>query len=227
MSETRYNIFNQIHKGLRNLLYATAVDIQRTDFALDKASETIEQVLLVLALFEEHAHNEDIHLLPMAEKCDAALVAEFERDHEIDHNLSESLREHAAEWAKATSDSQRIALGQAIFYAFNEFVAFNLYHMNREENVLLFTLWKHYTDIDLLNAEKAIIESIKPETLILESRWMMRSLSNTEIVKWLKGIRSHAPGEVYNMYLNLAQEELDTLRWKAIFDTLHIIPVTA
>ncbi|MBS1687584.1 MAG: hypothetical protein JSS96_02580, partial [Bacteroidetes bacterium] len=87
MSETRYNIFNQIHKGLRNMLYSTAVDIQRTDFALAKASATIEQVLLVLDLFEEHAHNEDCHLLPMAEKHDAVLVAEFERDHEIDHKL--------------------------------------------------------------------------------------------------------------------------------------------
>ncbi|MGN6569058.1 MAG: hypothetical protein ACTHJ0_13945, partial [Flavipsychrobacter sp.] len=191
MSENRYNVFNQIHKGLRNLLYSTAIDIQRTDFVAETAKGTIDKVLLVLELFEEHAHNEDTHLLPLIEKHDAALVAEFERDHEIDHKLSETLREHAAEWIKATNNNQRIALGQAIFYGFNEFVAFNLYHMNREENILLFTLWKHYTDQDILKAERAIVESIKLETLMLESQWMMRSLNNSEIVNWLSGLRLH------------------------------------
>lgn len=227
MSENRYNLFNQIHKALRNLLYSTALDIQRTDFSMASAGETIDKVLLVLDLFEEHAHHEDMHILSMVAKCDAKLAAEFESDHEIDHKLSETLREHSAAWQKATNNKERIALGQAIFYGFNEFVAFNLYHMNREENILLFTLWKHYTDQDLLMAEKAIIESIKPETLMLESQWMMRSLSNTEIVSWLSGLRLHAPGEVYNIYVNMVQQELEPARYNNIFEALHIVPTTA
>jgi hypothetical protein len=44
MSENRYNVFNQIHKALRSLLYDTAVCIQKTDFSSDAASATIEKV---------------------------------------------------------------------------------------------------------------------------------------------------------------------------------------
>lgn len=227
MSENRYNVFNQIHKGLRNLMYSTALDIQRTDFSQASARETVDKVLLVLDLFEEHARHEDVHLLSMVAKCDAALAADFESDHEIDLKLSETLKDHVAQWLKAASNNERIALGQAIFYAFNEFIAFNLYHMNREENILLYTLWKHYTDQDLLMAEKAIVESIKPEMLMLESQWMMRSLNNAEIVNWLSGLRLHAPGEVYNIYVNMVHQELEPARCNNIFEALHIIPATA
>lgn len=212
----RYNVFNQIHKGLRALLYDTALCIQQTDFNTAAAQQTIDKVLLVVDLFDEHAHHEDAHLLPLAEKHNPRLVEEFESEHEVDHRLSQSLRDHAAAWAVAATESEKVMHGQAIFYAFNEFIAFNLYHMNKEENMLLLNLWKHYTDNDLHMAERAIIENIQPETLMTESRWMMRSLSNNEIIQWLKGIQFGAPLEVFTMYFGMAQEEVSAERWQTI-----------
>lgn len=225
MSENRYNVFNQIHKALRALLYDTAVCIQKTDFSSDAASAAIEKVALVVNLFDEHAYHEDTYLFPLVTAHNAALVAEFENDHEIDHKLSETLRDHIASWAAAGTAEQRIAVGQSIFYAFNEFIAFNLYHMNKEESVLLFTLWKHYPDTALLEAEHAIVQRIKPETLMIESQWMMRSLSNPEIIQWLTGVKMGAPEEVYATYLQLAQNELPAERWLVIETALQ--PTTA
>lgn len=221
MSEKRYNVFNQIHKGLRGLLYDTALAIQQTDFSQDSAASAIEKVNLVVDLFDEHAHHEDTYLLPIVLKHNAPLVEDFEKDHEIDHKLSESLREQTVAWSKATTKAERIAIGQSLFYAFNEFIAFNLYHMNKEENVLLYTLWQHYTDAELLAVQRTIVESIKPEILMIESKWMMRSLNNTEIIEWLTGIKNGAPAEVYEMYTRLAQQELDTDRWTAVATSLE------
>ncbi|HEY1031309.1 MAG TPA: hypothetical protein VGD89_06020, partial [Flavipsychrobacter sp.] len=82
MSENRYNVFNQIHKALRALLYDTAVCIQKTDFSSDAASAAIEKIALVVNLFDEHAYHEDTYLLPLVTAHNAALVAEFENDHE-------------------------------------------------------------------------------------------------------------------------------------------------
>ena len=52
----RYNIFNQVHKGLRELLYQTASRLQQTDFSTHQEREAIlEQVNIVVDLFDKHA----------------------------------------------------------------------------------------------------------------------------------------------------------------------------
>lgn len=225
--QPRYNVFNQIHKGLRALLYHTALQVQQADFALDSAAAVTGDVRKVVDLFDEHAHHEDLHLLPLIATHNPELMQQFEQDHEVDHRLSETLREHCGEWTNATTSRERITYGQAIFYAFNEFIAFNLYHMNKEEQVLLYTLWKHHTDEALLMAEQAIIQSIKPETLMFESRWMMRALSDPEIVQWLTGVRMGAPAEVFGMFAAMAQEELASQRWETISAGLELQPAVA
>ena len=227
MTHNRYNVFNQIHKGLRALLYDTAMCIQQTDFSKDNAAETVNKVSLVVDLFDEHAHHEDTYLLPLIAIHDAAMVDDFEKDHEIDHKLSDALREQVNEWAEANTKTERLLVGQSLFYAFNEFIAFNLYHMNKEENQLLYSLWKHNTDADLLIAQQQIVASIKPEILMIESRWMMRSLNNDEITKWLAGVKMGAPKEVYNIYLKMAEEELPTERYQSIISGLKSEPVAA
>lgn len=227
MTDNRYNVFNQIHKGLRALLYDTALCIQQTDFSKDDASETVNKVSLVVDLFDEHAHHEDTYILPLVAVHDAALVDDFEKDHEIDHKLSDALREQVSEWTKAASKAERMAIGQSLFMSFNEFVAFNLYHMNKEENQLLYSLWKHNSDAELLTAQQAIIASINPEILMIESRWMMRSLNNDEIIKWLTGVRMGAPAEVYDIYLKMAEEELPENRYQLVINALTTESVAA
>lgn len=216
MTTNRYNVFNNIHKGLRSLMYDTAAMIQRTDFSDRAAAETVDRINWVMDIFDEHARHEDLHLLPLAFKNNEALAAEFEKEHEVDHRLSDDLRSALKGWQSADTPVAAMAAGQAIFYAFNEFIAFNLYHMNKEENVLLLNLWNHYTDQDLLAAEAAIVQSIDPATLMEESKWMMRSLSNPEIIGWLTGIRHGAPPPVFDIYFSLAKQEVPAERFTVI-----------
>lgn len=216
MTQNRYNVFNQIHKGLRHLMYDTALRIQTTDMSATDAEEVINSVSLVVDLFDEHAHHEDKFVLPMVEKHNPALVADFEKDHELDHKLSEGLRELVAAWKNAATAQERNTIGQGIFYAFNEFIAFNLYHMNREEDTMLATLWKHNTDEELIAASQAIVASIPPDILMLESKWMMRSMNNAEITEWMTAIKHGAPAEVYTAYMQMAEQELPAERYHAI-----------
>lgn len=221
MTQNRYNVFNQIHKGLRHLMYDTALRIQTTDLSRPEANEVINSVSLVVDLFDEHAHHEDKFVLPMIEKHNPTLVADFEKDHELDHKLSEGLRELVAAWKNAGTEQERNTLGQGVFYALNEFIAFNLYHMNREEDTLLATLWKHHTDEELIAASQAIVASIPPDILMLESKWMMRSMNNTEITEWMTGIKYGAPAEVYALYLQMAEQELPAERYHIIASALE------
>ncbi|MBD2753102.1 hemerythrin domain-containing protein [Spirosoma validum] len=208
----RYNVFNQIHKGLRGMLYNTALQIQQTDFAAPEADATIQQLEQVLLFFDTHAEHEDGFILPHIKKHNPQLVDELEKDHDVDHRLTQTLFESIEAWKVATQPDQKELIGQRIFFAFNEFIAFNLYHMNKEENVLMYQLWKHYTDAEIHQMEGNIIQSIPPQTLFAESRWMMRSINDKEVTGWLSGMKQSAPAEVFTSFLQMAEDELSPER---------------
>ena len=198
------------------MLYDSAIRLQQTDFSQSEAGIAVEQLKQVLLYFDEHAENEDQFILPHIRKHNATLIDELEKDHDIDHRLTRTLFDQAQEWETAVTARQREAIGQRICFAFSEFIAFNLYHMNKEENVLLFLLWKHYTDEEIRQMEGQILASIPPQTLMAESRWMMRSINDKEVVEWLGNIRQGAPTEVFNSFLQMAEEELPSNRLTTI-----------
>ncbi|MVM31746.1 hypothetical protein GO755_16990 [Spirosoma sp. HMF4905] len=222
MQNQRYNVFNQIHKGLRGMLYDTATRLQQTDFSQSEAGETVDQLNQVLLFFDEHAEHEDRFILPHIRKHNAQLIDELEKDHEIDHRLTQTLFDHIQEWKTTTSEHQLEAIGQRIHFGFSEFIAFNLYHMNKEENVLIYLLWKHYTDDEIRQMEHEIIQAISPQTLMAESRWMMRSINDKEVIEWLSSVKQGAPVAVFDAFLQMAKEELPSERLTKVHAALEL-----
>lgn len=217
MQQTRYNIFNLIHKALRSMLYETATAIQQTDFNnREEALPTIHRLEKVLYYFDEHAEHEDKFILPAIQRYAQTLVEEFESQHVIDLALTKSLREAIGRWKETDDEALMIQQGRTIFYDFNNFIAFNLGHMNKEEEHLNAVLWEYYTDLEILKIEHALVSSIEPETLFDESRWMMASINNQEVIAWLTGVKNNAPGEIFSLYMKLAEEELPERRWRQV-----------
>jgi hypothetical protein len=212
----RYNVFNNIHKGLRHMLFQTQITIQQTDFASAEADAVIAELEHVLACYDTHADHEDQFILENIIEQEPQIAAELEKDHVVDHELSAKLRAQIATWKEAANSEAKEDAAKAIFYALNSFIAFNLYHMNKEETELLPLLWKHFTDGEILEMEHRIVASIPPPVLMEESRWMMRSISNNEISDWMGGIKLGAPAPVYQMFVQMAQEELPQARFAAL-----------
>ncbi|MBD2700203.1 hemerythrin domain-containing protein [Spirosoma sp. BT702] len=223
MQGQRYNVFNQIHKGLRGMLYDTAIRLQQTAFTSSEANVTVDQLEQVLHFFDEHADNEDHFILPHIRKHDAQLIDELEKDHDVDHQLTQTLFDNIQEWRLTADVAQKESIGKRILLAFNEFIAFNLYHMNKEETVLIDLLWKHYTDGEILQMEEQIIHAIPIQTLLAESRWMMRSINDTEVIGWLSGVKQGAPPEVFNTFLQMANEELPANRLTKVEAALSLV----
>lgn len=221
MNHQRYNLFNLIHKGLRHLMYDTALKIQVADFStLTGAAPVINQIEQVLLFFEEHAHHEDNEILPFVTRFDPDLVADFKSQHEEDHRLGNQIVMAVTGWKVAEGSVARLKAGRKIFYHFNEFVAFNLAHMNKEEHLINAVLWKNYSDEELHAATQRIIQRIKPQILFEESRWMMKSINVREALDWLTGIKISAPAEVFKVFLKMAHEELPPEKWLSIKESL-------
>lgn len=217
MRQLRYNIFNLIHKSLRATLYETATVIQQTDFHnREKALPVIQRLEMVLDAFDKHAEHEDRFILPAVERYAGPLVEELESEHVVDHALAESLRIAIEDWKKTNDEAEMIALGRSIFYDFNAFIAFNLTHMNKEEEKLNAVLWEYYTDPEIIQITQALINTIPPQVLFEQSKSMMASINNLELTEWLTGIKLKAPREVFQLHLQMAEAVLPEKRWQEV-----------
>jgi Hemerythrin HHE cation binding domain len=217
----RYNIFNQIHKGLRALLYETIIKLQQTDFTdAEDADEAVQQVKIILDLFDEHAHTEDTFILPAIVEYEPSVVDVFAQEHVKDLALSNKLNGLLQAFSLTISPDAKREIGTAISNAVFEFMLFNLEHMKKEEDVLNKLLWRYYTDEVLHGITMKIVAHVSADTMPLYNKWMMRGLSNTEIIGWLKQVKNNAPEFVFNSYVDLATNELSENRWQKVQEQL-------
>jgi len=217
----RYNAFYQIHKGLRAMLYETAIDLQRTDFNNEEESaETLTNIEKVVSLFDKHAYHEDTLVFPAVEKYEPSVVDAFEQEHIKDLELGSKLRTLIAMFDSVESDDDKIQLGSAIRKSFVEFLTFNLEHMAKEEDIINNLLWRYYTDDEIRAIEYQIVSKQTPEATALACKWMLRGLSNKEITRWLDLVEKNAPEVVFNNLFAMAEKELPNARFRQVLEGL-------
>ena len=217
----RYNIFNQVHKGLRALLYETIIKLQQTDFAdAADAEEAVQQVKIILDLFDEHAHTEDTFILPAIVEYEPSVVDMFAQEHVQDLALSNKLNGLLQAFSLTVSADAKREIGAAVCTVVFDFMLFNLSHMKKEEDVLNKLLWRYYDDGALHGITMNIIAHVPADKMPLYNKWMMRGLSNTEIIGWLQEVKNNAPEFVFNSFVDLAVQELPEQRWQKVQEQL-------
>ena len=217
----RYNIFYQIHKGLRAMLYETALLLQHTDFTnTDEAENAIEQLQAVVDLFDKHAHTEDTLVFDAITRFEPLLVNAFEQEHVQDHALGCRLNAIILSYGYAVSQDDQYEIGKSVSHAFIEFMIFNLNHMAKEEDVINKALWKHYSDAELQSITQKILATTPQPYMAKFSNWMMRGLNNNEIINWLKEIKNNTPDAVFKLMLQMSQEQLNSSRWQLVQEAL-------
>lgn len=218
---SRFNIFNQIHKGLRAMLYDTALTLQQTDFSNPEEAEVaMGKVRVAVNLFDGHAAHEDHFILPAIQQYEPSLVDAFEQEHVEDHELSEKLRGLLTVYSYAIKPEVKIETGQSITRAFIEFMIFNLEHMAKEESVLNKVLWRYYTDDEIKAINQRIVAAVPQNEMIVASAWMMRGLNNAEISDWLKAVEKTAPRPVFSNLFSTAEKELPQDRFRKVIENL-------
>ncbi|MBI1342201.1 MAG: hypothetical protein GC171_04600 [Terrimonas sp.] len=213
----RYNIFNNIHKGLRACLYDCANAVQQSDFndpaqaalVMGKLSELIE-------MFGKHATTEDEFILPIVMEYEPSVVTVFHDEHRKDEEISFRLRYLIHRFSGCREDGDRETAWEELAIAFIEFMVFNLNHMAKEEDILNRILWRYYPDEQLHQHTKKIVAAQEPRMIALTSRWMIRGLNNSEILSWYRSVKNHASDTAFQEMMALAEAELGRERWSQL-----------
>jgi hypothetical protein len=213
----RYNIFKPVHKGLRALLYDTALILQQTEFTdASQAGAAMDKISLVLKLFESHAYLQDYFILPTIEKFDKPLVNEFRKEQEFARHLVNGINNLVEMFETCHTNRERNIAGSAITKAYMDFMIFNLKEMAKEESLLNESLWRHFSNRELLLMEQEIIESIPASEMAVYGKWMIKGMSDSELVRWFGKLKNSAPEYLYNNLLTLTEMELPSSRWNKI-----------
>jgi hypothetical protein len=217
----RFNIFNQIHKGLRALLFDTALHLQRTDFTNEvEAEEALNKVREAVLLFDEHAHKEDTFVLPVIAEFEPSVVDTFETEHVKDLALSNQLTASVETFFLQESATQKVMAGQQLTRAFLAFTVFNLEHMAKEEDLINTLLWRYYSDDAILAIQQQIVLNTTPWLNDFYSKWMLRGINTPEATRWLQAVQATAPEVFFQTLLSKANDELPAGRFDRIASAL-------
>ena len=213
----------QIHKGLQAMLYHNALAIQHNDFSNPRSTSlVIDQVQKVLWLFEGHAHTEDSMVFPLIAQHAPEVVADFEAQHDKDHQLAAGVEDCLDKLAHCSTAAACYEQGLRLKRAFERFIAFNLEHMILEETVVAPIIWQHFPDEELHQLTARIVQQLPEDKNRHYTDWMLMGNSDVEVIQWLTNVRDTAPDFVYAALCERARTVLDAGRWQQIESSLQV-----
>ena len=217
----RYNIFHMIHKGLRASLYHTGLYLQQADFTdMNTEAEVTGRVKEILLLFDGHAKKEDTFILPAIQPYEPSVVASFEAEHEEDHRLGLWLQECLLNLENAGNLLEKLLSGRALNEAFTAFIAFNLQHMAKEEDIINKVLWRYYHDEELMMLSKKVAASVEPWIADFYGTWMLRAVNDQEAGDWISAAGQSLPEVAFQTLLRKAETEWGMSRFGKITETM-------
>jgi hypothetical protein len=146
VASARVDLFTLIHKGVRRLLFETAMEVSRTDFAAADETERAERaVRRCFDFLREHADHEDRVIQPWIARSSPALAATLGAEHVALEKAAIAVESLLPRLAGVAAGERR-AMGAELQRRLNLLVADQLRHLDREEREANAVLWAHLPD---------------------------------------------------------------------------------
>jgi hypothetical protein len=177
----KMDIYKNVHKALRFLMFRVSVSMGKYDPAIDSNLSHIKADFDDLSgWLKEHAVHEDTFFHTLIEKKHPATVAALENQ----HAQSES------DWREVEEDADRIfgssqmpdsADWHRFYLKFNQFVTSYLTHLQYEELVALPILWECASDEEIMIGLQGMFKSFTPKTMERSKKWLLQSCNLSEL----------------------------------------------
>ena len=85
------------------MLFSTQMKWQQTDFTSPEAASMVAKLESVLYYYDQHAGHEDHFILSKIIQQEPQIAAALEKEHVVDHELSQNLRSLLTDWKNSSS----------------------------------------------------------------------------------------------------------------------------
>lgn len=217
----RYNIFKQLNKGIRTLLFETTILIQHTDFDnRAQGNETVEKIRDALLVIEKCNHLQNLYILPVTRQYEQLLTNGLEKEHIRVYTGITEIRDVCITYMNAETEADALETGKQLLKAFVQFMVFNLEHLPKKEESLNAVLCHHFTDREIFKLKSMIVGRMDQQELLSLSKWIIRGVNNTELITWLQEMQKHVSTEIFRSLCFMAERELPAGRFSRVIDEL-------
>lgn len=176
---SRFDLYRNIHKGLRVMLFDLIQKSGRTDYTEPEAvASLIGATQDIFELLESHAHTENTYIMPLLRKIAPQLAWDFDAAHEDQEARLPGLLEALERIDPSSPEAAR--QGHRFNVQLSRIAGELLTHMADEELELNPALWSQATDETLAEIEHQIVGSIPPDKMMRYLRWMVPSMNPRE-----------------------------------------------
>lgn len=214
-ASSRPKPYQQIHKGLRGLMTETLARVGRMD-AHDRAglAETLAFVDALLDACLAHRHYENGFFHKALREKAPRTVAVFDIDHESYEQAIGTLRQLTHRLRVEPEGVER--RGYELYLELANFLAETLEHMAEEETVLTALLWQHFSDEEILDLNRRLVESIPLRDRPFWVGWIVAYIGHRERVELLQALRASVSPAVFAVHLHHVRSHMAGSEWDAL-----------
>jgi hypothetical protein len=214
----RFNIFQSSHSAIRSQLLDTSLMIQFTDFSHpEQVKQTFDQIIELILACQRQAEEESKHIIPAIHHFNHKIGDCFAASENDCSSATMILlrRMNLFEKKSSVTKVNKLAV-EIINKSFRRFSDLVIRGMQKQEEVLNPLLWSYYSDEQL----RQLLQQIEGKQTITEwlslCTWMMKDMSDEEIVSWLISVRSTLPEQVYDLLVEQISGRMPLLRWENV-----------
>jgi Hemerythrin HHE cation binding domain len=211
-----WDLYREIHKGLRLALFTTATVAGSTDPADDAALGALRREWRdTLFVLRGHHHHEDDFVDPLIDKYASHLRSNIDQDHAaIEQSLTE-LDAAANALTDPTADERGVRL-QRFYLDLSRFTSVYLDHMVYEEEVVMPELNEVLSDEQLADVTAAIRGSVPPPDMCIFMRYMVPGMNPDERAGMFAAMYANAPADVFEQFRRAAEAALTPADYRAL-----------
>lgn len=217
--QAAWDLYREIHKGLRYALFGVTAQAGRTDAADDAGvAALVEEWTTVRFLLDGHHAHEDTYVDALVQAHAAELRDELEAGHRTSDDGLAALSA-AAEALAAAPAADRWPLVRAFYLDLADFTAAYLTHLRFEEDRVMPPLNAGMSDDELAEVTGIIRGSVPPPDMCVFIRYMVPAMDLSERVDMLGGMHQGAPPEIFELFRAAAEACLSPADYRAVADT--------
>ncbi|MCU1504833.1 MAG: hypothetical protein JWM12_4187 [Ilumatobacteraceae bacterium] len=204
-----YDIYRNIHKGIRLEMFGVTTDAGRLDPDDTAACARFATRFRGLeSLLVNHAKHEDDHLDAVIAEVMGAHAAEITESHVVLEERVEQIG-WIVDAAIAATGVDRRAGFHTVYLELAAFTALYLQHQDDEERVVMRALDAAFPTETLAQLDAQIVASIAPDVLGACLAVMLPGMNVLDRCELLDEIRAHAPAEAFAGIWALAAQVLE------------------
>ena len=220
----RFNLYTQIHKGLRACMSEVLVRVGRLDPSDPAETQTTaDAVRQMIDFARDHLHHEEELIHPVLEARRAGASHESHAEHE-QHLETLDLLESSLCILERSPGQERPVAALRLYRQLALFVAESFEHMHVEETENHAALVACYSEQEVLAVHQRVVAAVKPAAMAVAMRWMIPASSAPERAAVLGGVQRAAPAPVFAAVLDIVRPHLDARDWAKLGAAIGPMP---